>query len=180
MSLALLGGRIFLSPNDEPIENGIVLIDRGKISRVGTLKNISIPGDARKIDCSGLSIAAGFQNSHVHLLGDLPELSAQVLGAQIRDSFTQYGFTTIVDTGSYLPSTINLHSRIESGEIPGPRIFTAGSPIYPVDGIPSISISLRRLIKCSPSPKRPTKREELSVKMSRPAPTLSNSSRVLL
>ena len=49
---------------------------------------------------------------------------------------TRYGFTTVVDTGSFLPDTTGLRRRIESGEVPGPQILTAGVPLYPPDGIP--------------------------------------------
>jgi imidazolonepropionase-like amidohydrolase len=49
---------------------------------------------------------------------------------------TRYGFTTVVDTGSNLADTTALRNRIESGEIRGPRILTAGTPLYPEDGIP--------------------------------------------
>jgi imidazolonepropionase-like amidohydrolase len=41
-----------------------------------------------------------------------------------------------VDTGSYLPDTLALRSRIESGEIAGPSIRTAGSGLAPVGGSP--------------------------------------------
>ena len=49
---------------------------------------------------------------------------------------TRYGVTTVVDTGSDLSNTIALRRRIESGEVPGPRVLTAGTPLYPPDAIP--------------------------------------------
>jgi imidazolonepropionase-like amidohydrolase len=49
---------------------------------------------------------------------------------------TRYGFTTVVDTGSRLPNTTTLRRRIESREVAGPRILTAGTPLYPPDGVP--------------------------------------------
>src|SRR5207248_11777826 len=57
-------------------------------------------------------------------------------GAQLEAMLTRYGFTTVVDTGSLLANTVALRRRIESGDVPGPRILTAGSPLYPPDGIP--------------------------------------------
>jgi imidazolonepropionase-like amidohydrolase len=48
---------------------------------------------------------------------------------------TRYGFTTVVDTGSFLGDTTSIRRRIEAGEIDGPRILTAGIPLYPHDGI---------------------------------------------
>ena len=49
---------------------------------------------------------------------------------------TKYGFTTVVDTASLLANTKALRRRIESGEVSGPRILTAGFAIYPPDGVP--------------------------------------------
>jgi imidazolonepropionase-like amidohydrolase len=49
---------------------------------------------------------------------------------------TRSGFTTVVDTGSFLANTIALRGRIDSGDVLGPRILTSGVPIYPPDGIP--------------------------------------------
>jgi imidazolonepropionase-like amidohydrolase len=49
---------------------------------------------------------------------------------------TSWGVVNAVDTGSYLPNTLALRRRIESGEIPGPSILTAGSGFVPVGGSP--------------------------------------------
>src|SRR3546814_14799178 len=48
----------------------------------------------------------------------------------------RYGFTSVVDTGSDPRDTGPLRARIESGEIAGPRIITAMSPLFPPDGVP--------------------------------------------
>jgi imidazolonepropionase-like amidohydrolase len=50
--------------------------------------------------------------------------------------FTRYGFTTVVDTASDVDNTAAIRQRIERAEVPGPRILTAGWPLYPPDGIP--------------------------------------------
>jgi imidazolonepropionase-like amidohydrolase len=49
---------------------------------------------------------------------------------------THSGFTTVVDLASDIRSTSALRRRIESGEVLGPRIYTAGSGLYPPNGIP--------------------------------------------
>src|SRR6185295_19580614 len=83
---------------------------------------------------------AGFQNSHAHFTeekwagaGTLPALR---LAAQLQAMLTRYGVTTVVDTASLLPNTVELRRRIEAGEIAGPRILTAGLALYPPNGIP--------------------------------------------
>src|SRR5881628_1810662 len=66
--LALGGGTIYVSPSEEPIRNGVVIINEGKIAAVGTRGQSKIPQSAQLIDCSGRTITAGFWNSHVHFL----------------------------------------------------------------------------------------------------------------
>ncbi len=64
--LALVGGTIYVNPTDEPIRNGLVLIQNGKIFTVNNKDSQKIPADFETIDCSGMTITAGFWNSHVH------------------------------------------------------------------------------------------------------------------
>jgi imidazolonepropionase-like amidohydrolase len=135
--LILTGAKIYPSPTEAPITAGAVIIRNGKIEAVGANQ---IPKDAPLLKCDGMFIMAGFQNSHVHFTEQKWEKAAtlpvETLTAQLSDMLTRYGFTTVVDTGSFLANTLALRSRIESAEIQGPRIFTAGTPIYPENGIP--------------------------------------------
>src|SRR4029077_19234824 len=64
--LALVGGTVYVSPTEHPIRDGVVLIRAGKIDTVGSRPQVQIPRSAQIIDCSGLTITAGFWNSHVH------------------------------------------------------------------------------------------------------------------
>src|SRR5437867_5415993 len=68
--LALVGGTIYVSPTEEPIRNGVVLINinDGKIAGVGTRTQMKIPKAAQVLDCAGRTITAGFWNSHVHFM----------------------------------------------------------------------------------------------------------------
>jgi imidazolonepropionase-like amidohydrolase len=49
---------------------------------------------------------------------------------------TSYGVVHVVDTGSLLANTLALRRRIDSGEIPGPSILTAGAGFAPAGGSP--------------------------------------------
>jgi imidazolonepropionase-like amidohydrolase len=62
--------------------------------------------------------------------------AAPVLTRELQEMLTRSGFTTVVDLGSDIRSTSALRRRIESGEVFGPRIYTAGLPFYPPAGIP--------------------------------------------
>jgi imidazolonepropionase-like amidohydrolase len=49
---------------------------------------------------------------------------------------TRWGYTTVVDTASLPENTVALRRRIEAGEVDGPRVLTAGLPLYPPRGVP--------------------------------------------
>jgi imidazolonepropionase-like amidohydrolase len=61
---------------------------------------------------------------------------ADALAAHLASMLTRYGFTTVVDAASALDNTLALRARVERGEVAGPRILTAGLPLYPENGIP--------------------------------------------
>src|SRR5262245_23804397 len=58
--LVLTGGKIYVSPTENPITNGVVVIRDGKIVAVGRRGSVRIPKGVATIDCSGLTITAGF------------------------------------------------------------------------------------------------------------------------
>ncbi len=129
-SSALVGGTIYVSPAEEPIRDGVVLLRSGKISEVGGREVLDRSSGAPSVDCSGLSIAAGFWNSHVHFFerkwADAGAIPAPELARQIRAMLTRYGFTSVFDLGSPWENTARLRSRIDSGEVPGPQIRSTG------------------------------------------------------
>jgi len=138
--LALVGAKIYASPTARPIVDGAVLIKNGRIVAVGEKQRIKIPFAARVIDCTGLTLVAGFWNAHVHFTESKWEnaagLSTGQLNQQLRETFTRYGFTSVFDLGSSIDNTKLSRKRIESGEISGPRIFTTGTGIVPEGGTP--------------------------------------------
>jgi imidazolonepropionase-like amidohydrolase len=138
--LAILGARIYPSPAEEPIANGAVVITDGVITAVGPRDRIRIPKGAAMVDGAGLTVTAGFWNTHVHFTegrwqsaGSRP---AAELTEGLRAMLTRWGVVRVVDTGSWLENTLALRRRIESGEIPGPQITIAGGGFVPVGGSP--------------------------------------------
>jgi imidazolonepropionase-like amidohydrolase len=140
-ALAIVGAKIYPAPDAKPIANGVVIVENGKIVSVGDRASVKISSGATVLDCSGMVLTAGFQNSHVHMAAqewdNAANIPAPQVTRQIQRMLTRHGFTTVVDLGSVLPNTLALRNRIESGEVPGPRILTAGEPIFPENGIPA-------------------------------------------
>ena len=144
MRLLLTGGTIYASPTEGPIKDGVVVIRDGKIAAVGPRASVRVPEGVPTLDCSGLTIVAGFWNSHVHFFerkwGDAANLPAPELAGQLQAMLTRYGFTTVFDTGSPWENTRRIRDRIESGELPGPRIRSTGEALLGKGWLPPAPI----------------------------------------
>jgi imidazolonepropionase-like amidohydrolase len=137
-TVAIPHARIYVSPAQPPIPDGTVLIVDGQIASVGT--DIVVPAYATILPCDHCVVTAGFWNAHIHFTerkwAGAEWKSAAQLNAQLADMLTSRGFATVVDCGSNLSDTLPIRRRIESGELAGPQIFTAGAALYPPHGIP--------------------------------------------
>ncbi|MGH8131260.1 MAG: amidohydrolase family protein, partial [Steroidobacteraceae bacterium] len=132
--------RLYTAPDRPPIDDAVVLFAEGRILAAGLRGEVATRGAATLEQCDAGTVVAGFQNSHVHFTEPKWEQAAKRPAAELASSLdqmlTRFGFTTVLDTGSDVDNTVALRARIESGEIAGPRILTAGMPLYPQDGIP--------------------------------------------
>jgi imidazolonepropionase-like amidohydrolase len=146
-TIALVGGRIQPDPNTAVMDNGIVLTDGGTITAVGARSAVTVPRGARVLDCAGATVLAGFWNSHVHFTRAAFRGAASAPPAQLTAALsamlTSRGIVHAVDTGSYLGDTLALRRRIETGEIAGPSILTAGSSLAPAGGSPYYIVPVR-------------------------------------
>jgi imidazolonepropionase-like amidohydrolase len=139
-TLALVGGKVYASPDAAPRDDAVVVATNGVIAAIGSRSDVQIPSDAWIIDCTGKTVVAGFWNSHVHFTQavwkNAGSASAAPLQEHMREMLTRWGFTTVWDIGSDPSDTLPLRRRVSSGEVPGPDIHTAGS-IFPRGGHPA-------------------------------------------
>ena len=137
-TLAIEHAKIYVSPTDPPIEDGTVLVRDGLISAVG--QQVAVPADATIVSCDHCVVTAGFWNAHVHFTEPKWSManwkSAATLNPQLADMFLSRGFTTVIDLASNPADTFSIRRRIEKGELTGPYIYTAGTPLYPPHGVP--------------------------------------------
>ena len=52
-SLALVGGRVYASPEGPPLDDAVIVIENGTIANVGPRIAVTIPAPTTTIDCSG-------------------------------------------------------------------------------------------------------------------------------
>jgi imidazolonepropionase-like amidohydrolase len=139
-TLALVGGKVYASPDAAPLADAVVIASDGVITAIGGRSDVQIPADARVIDCTGKTVVAGFWNSHVHFTqaawNNAGSAPAAPMAEHMQAMLTRWGFTTVWDLGSDARNIMPLRRRVDSGEVPGPAIHLAGS-IFPRDGHPA-------------------------------------------
>jgi imidazolonepropionase-like amidohydrolase len=136
-TLALVGGQVIDGYEGTPIHDGVVLIAGERIVAVGRKGEVEVPAGTPTLDTSGMSVLPGLMDMHVHLMivghADyehwdttyLPRLRDEIMPASARQ-LLESGVTTARDLGAPLEDSLSVRSRIERGEIQGPRLFVSG------------------------------------------------------
>src|SRR5438477_7554849 len=73
-AIVLKGGKL-LTVSHGTIENGVLVIENGKITAVGSAEEVKIPANARVLDVSGMTVYPGLIDSESYL--GLTEISAE-------------------------------------------------------------------------------------------------------
>jgi len=138
--IAFVGGKVYLSPTASPLEDAVIIVRDGKITEIAKRGQVRVPKSAQVIDCTGKVITAGFWNSHVHFTEavwtNAAGATADKLEPHMQEMLTRWGFTTVWDIGSNPYDTLALRKRVDSGEVPGPKIYSTAGNILPENGIP--------------------------------------------
>jgi imidazolonepropionase-like amidohydrolase len=139
-TLALVGGKVYASPDAAPLDDAVVLTVNGAITAIGSRSDVQLPSDARVVDCTGKTVVAGFWNSHAHFTEavwrNAASAPAAPFTAHMQEMLTRWGFTTVWSLGSDPDNSTALRRRVYADEILGPNIFLVGS-IFPRDGRPA-------------------------------------------
>jgi imidazolonepropionase-like amidohydrolase len=134
---ALVGGRLIDGLLGAPIADSVILIDGETIEAVGTVDTLAVPEGYELISTEGMSVMPGLWDMHVHLMINghsdydhwdvtYPDRFASEIMPASAEQLLLAGVTTARDLGAPLDDSLSVRSRIESGEIPGPRLFISG------------------------------------------------------
>lgn len=157
-SLALRDVTVYTSPQAPPQTHTTLLVRDGRVAAISP--TAAVPPAIPILSCDGCVVFAGFWNTHVHFTGsqwdDAAHRPAAELTRDLQAMLTHSGFTAVVDTASDPRNTTALRHRIDSGELPGPRILTAGFGLYPPHGIPFYLADLPAAARATlPQPETP-------------------------
>ncbi|KQW41136.1 MULTISPECIES: amidohydrolase family protein [unclassified Roseateles] len=137
---ALRGVKAYPAPDAPAIDDAEVLVRDGRIVNIGPRDPALAGVPPLAPGCDGGVLMAGFQNSHVHLNGpafaNAKAAKATTLEGGLTALLTRYGFTTAFDIASDRDNTLALRARVNRGELKGPRLLTAGLPLFPPQGLP--------------------------------------------
>ncbi|KAJ7284597.1 hypothetical protein C8J57DRAFT_1289035, partial [Mycena rebaudengoi] len=109
------------------IHDGVLTIRGGVIERVGTSVNFVVPSGATIFDAQGGFVVPGFIDVHAHWNGFGDRYPAK---SWELEAFLAYGVTTLHNPSSDNVEGFDERSRVERGQLIGPRIFSTGEPIY--------------------------------------------------
>jgi imidazolonepropionase-like amidohydrolase len=139
--LALVGGMLLDGYGGEAVHHAAVLLENNRITAAGPASEITIPPGTPVIDTRGETMMPGMIEVHAHLVivghgdyerwfkwledhqRDFPLTRVMELSAR---QLLSAGITSAVDLGAPLRESVRLRDRIQSGEVPGPRLSVSG------------------------------------------------------
>ncbi len=121
--MAFKGARIITMNGEEVLEKGDLLIVNNRIKAVGKSGEVAIPANATIIDASGKTITPGFIDTHAHMwpMWEIHKKDVWLYAANLA-----YGVTTTRDPQTATTDVLTYADMVETGEIPGPRIYSTG------------------------------------------------------
>ena len=143
-------GTVIVDPRQAPLTDQSIIVEDDSILRIEAGFTEADPDEHDIIDLRGATVLPGLIDSHVHLSGDPsgnyweagsrePAYAATV-AVKNAGITLRAGFTTARDVGSRGMTTMHaVRDSIRDGNVPGPRIVSAGSSLAIVGGHGDVS-----------------------------------------
>src|SRR5258706_8682954 len=140
-TVLIKAGRLIDVRNGRVLTDQAILIEGDRIKELGPTRAVSshAPATARVIDLSNSTVLPGLIDCHTHLTFDPSHNGYAALGISVpREALygaknakvtLEAGFTTVRNVGAGGYSDVALRDAIEAGDVPGPRMNTAGPGI---------------------------------------------------
>src|SRR5690606_10362148 len=116
----------------DPIQNGVLLLQYGRILAVGRSAEVEIPKGASIQDISGKFIMPGIINGHGHV-GDVKGIEGGHYSTEnLKDNlsvYAGYGITTVVSLGGDQKEAVPLRALNDTLPVPRARLYIAGEVI---------------------------------------------------
>jgi imidazolonepropionase-like amidohydrolase len=113
--LAVVGGTVVDVVRGHRIPNATVLLQGGKVLRVGPVATVAVPKGARVLHAEGQTVLPGLWDMHAHFQQ-----------AEWGPAYLAAGVTTVRDCGNEFAYINAVQRAIDGGQGVGPRILKAG------------------------------------------------------
>jgi imidazolonepropionase-like amidohydrolase len=136
------GARLILGDARSPIENGVIVVDGGRISVVGAKASVAVPRGAVHVDLTGKTVMPAMINAHVHIgyegytsWGAANYTPQNVLDHLQREAFYGVGATQSVGS-SPTDQALQFQQDQRAGKFPPASRFFFMPGMAPPDGGP--------------------------------------------
>ena len=121
----------------EPIRNSVILIEGGKITKVGQVGSLTVPAGTEIISTEGMTVLPGLWDMHVHLMINghsdyahwdkkYPSVFRSVIMPSSAKQLLHAGVTSARDLGAPLDEIISVRNDINAGKMDGPTLYVSG------------------------------------------------------
>lgn len=137
-AVVVKAGRVLDVRTGKYLEHQMILIEGDRIKEIGAESEVQthVPGQARVIDLSRMTVLPGLIDSHTHLTFNVGQTSYKglsvsipreaLIGAKNARITLEAGFTTVRNMHANGYADIALRDAINAGDVPGPRIIASG------------------------------------------------------
>lgn len=130
--IAFTNARLITMKGNQIIENGIIVIYKNKIEKIGKSSSVSVPSGAKTYDMKGKTIMPGIVDVHAHVGAFRNGLSTQKHWQFYAN--LAYGVTTSHDPSVNTAAAFTLEELQRKGLTVGPRMFSTGFILYGAEG----------------------------------------------
>lgn len=127
--IAIVGGKLIDVEEGKHIDNAVILVEEGVISKIGTSSTVVVPAGATVIHAEGKTIVPGLWDMHAHFQQ-----------AEWGPAYLAAGVTTVRDCGNEYEYINAIKNAIDAGAGVGPLILKAGI----VDGPGDMALGIVR------------------------------------
>ena len=129
-AVAIVGATLIDGTGVASISDAVVVIADGRIQAVGTRANTELPKGVEVIEAVGQTVMPGLVETHAHYQGEIDRVEWQYRKQ------LYLGVTTSRSIGTDTAEKVARALDARNGQIPGPRMYTAGLGFSVPDGFP--------------------------------------------
>jgi imidazolonepropionase-like amidohydrolase len=126
---AFTGATLIDGSGSQPVSDGVLLIENGRVLAAGSKESIAIPEGAKVIDVTGKTIVPGIINAHGHV-GETKGIEGTHYSAEnVKNNleiYARYGVTTVVSLGGDKKEAEPFRALNDSLTTGHARLFIAG------------------------------------------------------